>query len=250
MSQAEILEKIKKLLALATSPNEHEAKLAAQRASELMEKYQIDEAEVLLKAEETKSDPIVEELYTVPNQKMKLNWIGTLGHASAILFDGTTLIDRGLWGTRFRFVGHKSDIEPMKMMFEHLYRSWFSIVESDLQDAKDDNELSSNPRTWTPSLTMKFKSGHGLAFSMAISSRCAELALQRKRKVEASSNTGTALILVKGQALNEWKQMKGVRNARVNHSAGNYLGRQAGQKAGKNIALGGAIGSGAKQLNQ
>jgi len=246
MTREETLAKIKKLLALATSPNEHEAKLAAQRASELMEKYQIEEAEVLLK--ETKNDPIVEELYTVPDQKMKLNWIMSLGHGCAILFDGTVLVNKGLWGTRFTFVGHKSDIEPMKMLFEHLYRSWFSIVEADLQEAKDENELSDYPRTWTPSLTMKFKAGHGLAFAAAICSRCADLAIQRKRNVEASSNTGTALIRVKDFALQEWKERRGIRMAKVNHSAGNYLGRQAGHRAGSNIPLGGAIGGGAKQI--
>lgn len=41
-----VIDKIKKLLALATSPNEHEASLAAQRAHELLVKYNLDMQEV------------------------------------------------------------------------------------------------------------------------------------------------------------------------------------------------------------
>ncbi len=41
-----IIDKIKKLLRLSTSPNEHEAALALQRAMEMMEKYSVDPGEV------------------------------------------------------------------------------------------------------------------------------------------------------------------------------------------------------------
>ena len=41
-----IVEKVQKLLRLAKSSNKHEAELAAQRASEPMEKYQIDAADM------------------------------------------------------------------------------------------------------------------------------------------------------------------------------------------------------------
>lgn len=46
MADTSILEKIKKLLALATSSNPNEAALAAQRAQELMVKYAVEESQL------------------------------------------------------------------------------------------------------------------------------------------------------------------------------------------------------------
>lgn len=46
MADAKILDKLQKLHQLMSSPNEHEAQLAAQRAAELMAKHQIEMAEV------------------------------------------------------------------------------------------------------------------------------------------------------------------------------------------------------------
>jgi len=46
MDRKEIIEKIQKLLSLANSSNEHEAKLAAQKATELLTKYNLSMQEV------------------------------------------------------------------------------------------------------------------------------------------------------------------------------------------------------------
>lgn len=46
MDRKDIIEKIQKLLALANSSNEHEAKLAAQKATELLTKYNLSMQEV------------------------------------------------------------------------------------------------------------------------------------------------------------------------------------------------------------
>jgi hypothetical protein len=41
-----VYDKVRKLLALSKSPNEHEAALAAERAREILDRYQISLAEV------------------------------------------------------------------------------------------------------------------------------------------------------------------------------------------------------------
>ena len=78
-----VYDKVRKLLALSTSPNEHEAALAAERARELLDKYQISLAEVdsaefteIIEGEGIKTG------YSSPRQ-----WLHTLAMSTAKAFD-------------------------------------------------------------------------------------------------------------------------------------------------------------------
>jgi hypothetical protein len=232
-----LIEKIRKLLVLSKSTNENEAKLAAQKASELMQKHQIDMADVLVK--EVKSEKIVRENYEVEGLRMKYVWVETLGNAVAKLFDGFVLTTGQLHGTRFIFVGYPKDIEAMKMLFEHLYSSWLSIVEADLKEAK-----SLHIGDWKPRDTMKFKLGHGQGYAHRIMQRCIELVRARKAAVSSSGSTGTALVVVKDQAIVEWKQQNGIKTVSRSQSTGSATGAAYGMRAGSNAALGGATTGG------
>ena len=55
-----IIERIKKLLELSKSSNEHEAAIAASRAAELMMDHQISEAEI--HSSSVRAEPVVEEM--------------------------------------------------------------------------------------------------------------------------------------------------------------------------------------------
>ena len=233
---SDVIEKIKKLLALSKSSNENEARLAAQKASELMQKHQIDAADVLI--QEVKTQKIVRENYEVEGLRMKYVWVETLGYAVARLFDGSVLTTGQLHGTRFIFVGYPKDIEAMRMLFRHLYDSWLSIVEADLQAAKADHVGN-----WKPRDTMKFKLGHGQGYASRISQRCDELVAARKAAVSRSSGSGTALVLVKDRALEEWKTENNIRTVKRHQSSGSMSGYAHGVRAGSNAALGGAIGA-------
>lgn len=63
-----LIEKVKKLMALATSPNEHEASVAAQKAQELIAKYNIDQ-QLLNSRLEYQWQVLVEEPYLRLHQK-------------------------------------------------------------------------------------------------------------------------------------------------------------------------------------
>ncbi len=243
-----IVEKVQKLLRLAKSTNEHEAKLAAQRASELMERYQIDAADTELADVQSGADTVVREHYMVQGQKMKLIWIETLAVACAKLFDGMILVDRRLHGTAFTFVGFKSDIPMMKSLFEHLYGAWSGICEADLMKEKAawrqcnlDIYGDEKARNWAPADTMKFKAGHGLGYATALRNRCYDLANERKAKVSAASNTCHALVLVREDAIVRWKEQNGICSIKRQASRGSNSGQAAGYKAGMNVALGGAL---------
>ena len=233
-SQEKIAEKIAKLLRLAESPNQHEAELAAQRASELMEKYQIAMADVLV--DELQADGIVEERVHVDGHKRR--WIYTLAHASAKLFDGSILCLSGRRGTTIIFVGTASDISAMKEVFNHLHKSWVGIMETDLIRSKAESE----ERGWrfTSRDTIRFKQGHGVAYSRALYSRAVDLARLRNAEVAAASSTGTSLVVLKDQALTEHMAKYG--EGKPNRSSwGSALGQECGDRAGNSIALGGAI---------
>jgi hypothetical protein len=238
-----IVEKVQKLLRLAKSSNKHEAELAAQRASELMEKHQIDAADTELADVKSGADSVVREHYMVEGQKMKLLWIETLAVACAKLFDGMVLINKHqLHGTSFTFVGFKSDIPMMKSLFEHLYGAWAGIVEADLKAEK----LAWRQRAgefahWAPANTMKYKAGHGLGYANALVSRCCALAEERKAKVSAASNTCSALVLVRGDAIIKWKQENGITSVKRQASSGSAAGQNAGYRAGQRVPLGGAL---------
>lgn len=239
-SKSDVIAKIQKLLALSKSANQHEAELAAQRASDLMAKYQVESSEVEAQSVRSGNDPVVSEKYIVPNQKMKLQWLVTLGHAAAKLYDGTVLLDYGLWGTSFYFVGFKSEVPLMRATFEHLYHSWFHIVESDLAKAKDD-ALSYRGFAFEPRHTMKFKHGHGQGFAQALYLRCADLANERKAKVQQAANTCTSLVLVREVAVTNWVKQNNIRTVKTKQTRGDNSGYHAGARAGQSIALGGSI---------
>jgi len=239
-----IVAKIEKLLRLSKSSNQHEAELALQRANELMEKHQIDAAAVETADIQSGADAVTEEIYQVKDQKMKLVWIETLANACANLFDGLILVNKQLHGTTFRFVGFKSDIPMMKALFEHLYHSWFGIVELDLETAKRRNDRIGST-VWQPKHTMKFKAGHGLGYARALSQRCAKLAEERKAKVSAVSNACMGLVLVRKDAVTKWEVSHGIRRITRKASIGSSDGLNAGFISGLAVPMGGAITSGA-----
>lgn len=66
MTKDKLIEKIKSLLALASSPNEHEAELAMRRAQELMAKYCIEECEL----QYNKQEFVIESATYTPKIRM------------------------------------------------------------------------------------------------------------------------------------------------------------------------------------
>ena len=246
-TKSEVILKIRKLLALSKSSNRHEAELAAQRASELMAKYQIEASAMEVSEVQSGHDAITREDFTVPGLKMKYQWVVILGYGVAKLFDGTILTSRRLWGTSFVFIGFKSEIPLMKELFLHLYRSWEGFVEADLDRAKADRlDSIYGAMGWEPRDTMKFKHGHGQGYADAIFYRCVELAKERAAHLQASGNSCTALVVVRTGALSTYLKAQHIGKGRaLRETAGSNDGRAAGHRAGSRVALGGAIGSGA-----
>ena len=235
--QDKIIDKIRKLLALSQSNNEHEATAAADRAMKLMECHQLGMSDVEIK-EHIKAGVIKEE-YTVEGLKRKSLWATTLAMAAANAFDGTAAQGRRLHGTQVTFIGNPDDIPAMKMLFEHLYKSWRSFVEADIADAKEAHKV--HGIKWAPKDTMKFKQGHGAAFSNRIYFRVKELVAEKKRAMQ-SATASTALVVQKDQLVKSFLAENGYVTGKLSQSAGSSIGQKMGRKSGDQASLGGAIG--------
>lgn len=235
-----MLEKLKKLFALGKSENQHEAELAMQKASEIMEQYQINASEVDLQ----EAGHISREDFVGGDGSGVKHWVYVIARASARLYDGNCAYTRGVKGG-LHFIGTKTDIEAMKMTFRHLYDSWKSIVESDLRARKDawrvEWKLAGCPPqcVWGPGETMTYKQGHGVGYSEAIMTRVAVIALQRHKNVQAKSVTGNSLVLVKDHAIKSYMKASGYSSSTSQASRGDESGRNAGQAAGNSIPLNG-----------
>ena len=259
-SKSEMIEKIKKLLALSKSSNQHEAELAAKRASELMEKYQISSASVEASSIKSGKERVADVHFEVPDLRMKYQWVVILGQAAAKLFDGTILVNTRLHGTGFVFVGFESEIPLMREMFLHLYRSWQGFVEQDLDEAKSRHQLNRERMatlygesltafaSWAPKDTMKFKHGHGQGYAEALLVRCINLANERKAKMQAASQTCTALVIVRDQEVQKFLDDRGCKTKNLKQTRGDASGYSAGARAGNSVALGGALTSTAGSL--
>lgn len=116
---AKVMDRIKKLLALASSANEHEAARAAERAQALLVRYNIDLADV-----QAHGKPVVDvdgEIVTT-----SYPWRRPLGTALARLYFTryfySTFKRPGLKSAfdRHSFIGEAHNVVVAKMMFEYL----------------------------------------------------------------------------------------------------------------------------------
>lgn len=110
-----IEDKIKKLLDLAGSPNEHEAKLALSRARELMAKY------CITLTEETKEpQSITSEIYTPPIRLTSYNfkYCASITHVLCAHFGTFVLIERN---SALRVYGFPRSLKLAKYGFDSIF---------------------------------------------------------------------------------------------------------------------------------
>lgn len=250
-TKEQVISKIRKLLRLAKSSNIHEAELAAEMASKLMEKWRVSAAAVTeIDDIRTGRDGVAAFEFVVPNCKMKLKWVETLGMACAMLFDGTILVNGRLHGTSWAWVGFRTEVPLMEELFLRLWENYPGIAEHDLVEAKQARRdtliaqgvdaVVAKLSNFTPAETMKFKHGHGQGFALALWRRCDALAKARKVALQ-SVNTSTALVLVRDNALTEWKAKNHIRTVKRSQTQGDAGGFNSGYQRGNAIALGGAL---------
>lgn len=120
-NEEKIIDKVRKLLALATSSNEHEAAAAAAKAQELLLKYNLSESQVTIGDLEEKAEH--SEFY----EKYKSGWMGQLMYGICQSLCCEMVSSTQYKGKTFHIFGKPSNIEVATYLYEYLRREVIKI---------------------------------------------------------------------------------------------------------------------------
>jgi len=130
LTREEVMRKIQKLMALATSPNEAEATLALEKCAELMEKYAITLGDCQTE-EEVKTNMIRLDLKgRTPRTVM---WEAILAHGLGECFEVETVRYMKQDGWHLAFMGTKADVDMVIYFTKYLRRSVGRITDLENQ---------------------------------------------------------------------------------------------------------------------
>ena len=226
MSKEKIIDKLKKLLALSKSSNQHEAELALAKFNELLTTHQLSMSDIDVKEQGS----VGEEAHYMGRKGSKFMWQSRLAHACAQLNNSDIIINTRNDGWSIIWVGKKDDITQAKMLYEHLTESWESIFKTYLKERGC-------------SSTKLVRNSHAMGFTSALHTRIKDLVRQREDQLRGAKTTGTALMLLSNQLVKDYIADK-YTNLRSTKSRSRSVDRDAlmnGRHHGQNIALGGAI---------
>lgn len=223
MSDQRLIDKVRKLLALAESPNEHEAALAAERAQDLMLKYGIELAQVAARKE--RKIGVDKEGVTGRVDP----WRRVLAQAVAESLGGSTV-----WWNEYRkwtggidFYGQAGTVPSMVALYEYLEGQL--VVISALEAAKVSHTNAAKSMQWRRS------------FLMGAARRIKTRLIKRRRDVERQADNSKALVLVRDavkEAINLDNPM-GLETSRIN-SRVNPEAYRAGTERADEVDLGDA----------
>jgi hypothetical protein len=217
-----ILSKIQKLLCLAAdNPDGHESKLAAERAAEMMAKYDIG-IEDIKKDGSMADGGIVEENVTA-NSKQHQAWESELAGVLCDCFDCKRLISYADGGEVRVFVGAKSDVKILVWFYKYLRLRIAKTAEMEFRLQKDQKMF-------------------GIGAVRALRPRLEAL---YKKKTEVVLSASRALVVNKQLAVNNFFDHKYSGLRKKSHNVGNgsraawNSGTAAGQSMSINQQLGG-----------
>lgn len=234
-----VIDRVRKLLALSTSANEHEAAAAAARAADLMREHQLEEAQ--MRVDDPNAGPASPiDVETVDGGGARKNyWKGTIASACA-----RSVGARMYWhGPQVRMFGRQDAIRTASYLFQYLANEVNRLADEHWAVIGFHADGS---RAWKNA----FRLGAATTIGNRLDATRAEF--EKAQAVEAS--TETALTLVRRDDLEVADKYKtfsgGFRSARgPSFSSGEGFSR--GRSAGESVALGGgrAIGSTPRQLS-
>lgn len=255
MIDNDIVKKIQKLLKLSQSSNEHEAALAAQRASEMMRQYNIAEAQ--LRVEEPAAargpEPIIQghQVDIKAGAKRAAKWKGHLVSASAKLYNCYVWV--GTDGVH-RMFGRQSDVQAAHYTAQYLIGEVDRIAKDAWSKSPEKALGAVSGRSWIPNFC--------LGAAVTIWQRCHEVGNERLAKARAAAAAAaagpvTALVVVAKdelQVYGEYAQFsRRFRKSRGSNSRITQGGAyEQGRAAGTTVNLGGGntrgLGAGRSQL--
>lgn len=191
-----IIDRVKKLLALSNSSNEHEAQLAAQRAADLLSKHNMTLTDV-----EILDCEVIEEWFEVSKLGEKgkpytsfPRWISRLSAVIARHFFCTPLLSKAIGKKKVGFIGSRSDAEVAKYVFYYLVKTTESLSAEHIKRSKT---------MVTPGRLRKYK----LSYQMGVVNGI-RLKLEESKKEPFRTASGTDLMVIKDEASERYLQQK------------------------------------------
>jgi len=260
----EVMTKIRKLLALSNSPNEHEAALAASKASDLMIAHGIQASQLI---DEVEVDEEVGEEKVDPGKNMDLYWKAKIASAVAELnmcdfwYHKLAVPGRKNYKNHIVFAGKPSKIEVCKETLIYLSAAVERMLEEKVEESKeqgfvedgDEIEFCSemNGPAW-----LRFRNAFKMAAGKALAKRIRELLIEKKTKGIQTEEVNCTALVVQDAFKAARKELEVYKsNIRFGYKMGGYSGSRgfggaSGRAAGNSISLNKQVGSvSRKQLN-
>jgi hypothetical protein len=228
MTHSEVTEKIRKLLALSASPNEHEAANAAAKARELLAKHNLAMADLPL-AEKEQAATDVQQHSIELKQRRTPSWVKSLFWKLNRIFDVEVIYTtgRGRSMPKIRVLGILADIEAFSATFEYLTDQIVNLAEKDL-----------------PGLVLEHPWESPITLRLSYAAGCVDRVVQRIRQLTSHARQEEQrrcmdLIVMKRDAVKAFVKKQFPRLSR-DHVRGALNGQaySAGFSAADKIALG------------
>lgn len=236
-----LIDKIRKLMALSQSPNEHEAALAAARARDILDKYDLSLTEVEMNDEE-----IVEHRVDTGTRNAPL-WMGRLAVSVSKAFNCRVFKIYGI----MVFCGTKPDTQVSEYTYMFLFRTVKRLCKEHKASLERSGVWDAQFRGRPGSRT--YMQSYALGVVNAIDEKLKGF-IQSKERMQRFETfkkaTGKDLMVIKNQAVDRYCRKLHLRRAR-SHANLDYTGFAAGQRDGRNVQIHQGINgvNGTKYLN-
>jgi hypothetical protein len=241
MTVDKVIERIRKLLALSRSANQHEAAAAAARAADLMREYQLDEARLDV-TEDRPAEPLADTVLGVGRRSV--GWKFRLACGLAESLGGRAYQQSGIGGGVVVF-GAPSVAATVRYMYEYLAREIDRLADEAWRDLDpEDRSPFMTPRRWKYS----FRFGAADTINNRLLKDMQTACATNAKRVMAGDADSAALVRVHQDELRvaaAWdRKTKGWRTVSVS-SGSSADGYRSGQIAGASVNLGGGARLGA-----
>jgi len=245
-----VLNKIRKLLELSKSSNEHEAALAAARAAQLMLEHQLEVADLEAAGQAQADEPIVEE--AIGEDGKIVHWHASIasGLAESMGAQAIVFADRRGRAAHYMVIGPPSTLAAVRYMYAYLAREIDRLANAAYKRECTERAHAHMPEPSARRWKASFRVGAAHVVRERLNAQ-REATLRQARE----SGHGQALMVLdrKGDEIDRFVKQHHPRLRTMGSSAGqgSRSGYQAGRSAGQGIALGGgdkALGAGQGRL--
>ena len=238
MVKEDVIAKVKKLLRLSESDNEHEANLALQRASELMREHCISEAQVQGASKEKIESIDFENIHFPSNTK---NWSQSLAASVARAFGCKPIFVADKYSHQFntkyvmQVFGTATDRATVQVMLDYSYATVKRLIKKEQKRLKLED----------PWENVK-KYSHNFRVGLAVSMRSTLETIRDQNEQEVDDKTQYGIILYdkskRVESLFKEKYPRPLRSLGSLSTRGSASGYNAGRESGKSVKFNRPVG--------